>query len=126
MTRLWKSIWRAKTPPKLKVFLCECGLQALPTNHLLHGRGMNVLFCSNAQEDIQHLFWECQITNQFWVSILSSYFFFDEKESAPRVHPSIVSHLREKDSSSTQTVHRWETREKLAQGPSSEAITGIR
>ncbi|XP_056690367.1 uncharacterized protein [Spinacia oleracea] len=69
----WSCIWKARCPPKLKIFLWLILWGRLPTASHLSSRQIipngNCQFCPNTQEDMVHLFLNCPRATEFWSNI---------------------------------------------------------
>ena len=61
---LWKSIWKAKTTPKLRHFRWRILSGALAVKERLRSRGINIdttcSSCRNGREDINHVLFQCR------------------------------------------------------------------
>lgn len=76
MSEQWEWIWKTKVPPKIKLFLLKITHKVVPTKSFLAHRGMNLdlkcLWCDLEVEDLDHLFWRCNLESTLW-SIISSW-----------------------------------------------------
>ena len=70
---LWKSIWAARVPAKVKTFLWRACHDSLPTKSGLYRRKVvphpYCENCSNQMEDEIHALWSCSIVSSVWNSI---------------------------------------------------------
>ena len=61
--RVWKLIWKIKTPQKICIFVWKLLLEGLPTRQLLRNRGIMDIglcpFCNCEEESTTHLFLLC-------------------------------------------------------------------
>lgn len=68
--QLWKSIWKAKTTPKLRHFLWRILSGALAVKERLRSRGINIdatcSSCGNGREDINHVLFQCRFARDVW------------------------------------------------------------
>jgi ribonuclease HI len=64
-SKLWKEIWRAPVPNKIKNFMWRLAKNILPTRANLHKKGIHLdlicPLCSREEESSQHLFLKCDI-----------------------------------------------------------------
>jgi ribonuclease HI len=62
---LWKEIWKAPLPNKIKNFMCRLGRNIIPTRVNLQKKGISLdtsrPLCHNAPENAQHLFMHCNL-----------------------------------------------------------------
>lgn len=60
---IWQLIWKAPTPPKVKILLWKMQWDAIPTGKFLHKRMPHVSplcqCCLSDIESITHIFWDC-------------------------------------------------------------------
>ncbi|XP_045789329.1 uncharacterized protein LOC123884299 [Trifolium pratense] len=67
---LWREIWRAPVPNRVRNFLWRLGKNILPTRANLSRKGVQVENlcpqCNNAPETIDHLFLHCQLAQLTW------------------------------------------------------------
>lgn len=69
---VWNSIWSAKVPPKIRIFLWKLESNSIPTLLLLSQRiqnfnlGSMCPWCRAAEESVKHLFWDCSIAKWAW------------------------------------------------------------
>ncbi|KAL0341640.1 UNVERIFIED_CONTAM: hypothetical protein Scaly_1826600 [Sesamum calycinum] len=65
---LWKTIWKANVPGKIRIFIWKLAKNALPTGmnlqKELRSEGWGCPFCGSEQEDIEHAFLWCSIVRQ--------------------------------------------------------------
>uniref|UniRef100_A0A2N9J5Z6 RNase H type-1 domain-containing protein n=1 Tax=Fagus sylvatica TaxID=28930 RepID=A0A2N9J5Z6_FAGSY len=70
---LWKTIWAAQVPAKIKTFLWRACQESLPTKYGLYRRRVVphpfCEDCSNQVEDGLHALWSCPILSQSWNQI---------------------------------------------------------
>jgi ribonuclease HI len=63
--RLWKEIWKAPVPNKIKNFMWRLAKNILPTRGNLLKKGITLdtscPLCHNSEENVQHLFMQCNI-----------------------------------------------------------------
>ncbi|KAF3583564.1 hypothetical protein F2Q69_00029332 [Brassica cretica] len=68
--KLWSSIWKVKSPPKIKHFIWRSLTVALAVKERLQTRGIPIdatcLGCDAASESICHLLFHCDKTRQTW------------------------------------------------------------
>ena len=69
---LWKKIWRARVPVKIRSFLWRACHESLPTKLGLYKRKVTPTpfcdLCRDHYEDGLHALWKCPIVNQTWES----------------------------------------------------------
>ena len=68
---IYKKIWKLKIPPRASVFCWRLLKNRLPTKDNLLRRNINIQdqncpLCGNAQEDVGHLFFNCNLTKGLW------------------------------------------------------------
>ncbi|KAL0282834.1 UNVERIFIED_CONTAM: putative mitochondrial protein [Sesamum angustifolium] len=67
---LWKTIWKANVPGKIRIFIWKLAKNALPTcmnlRKKLRADGWGCPFCGSEQEDIEHAFLRCSFVRQIW------------------------------------------------------------
>lgn len=67
---IWNRIWKAKVPPKIAIFLWKLQREIVPTRKFLSERIATVpttcLWCNEAVESINHLFWKCTLASEAW------------------------------------------------------------
>ncbi|KAL0406440.1 UNVERIFIED_CONTAM: putative mitochondrial protein [Sesamum latifolium] len=70
LPRIWKIIWKANVPPKVRLFAWKLANKALPSGTTLENR-MKILqppcsFCGASSENFAHVFVQCHIARQAW------------------------------------------------------------
>lgn len=67
--KVFRKIWQAKVPNKIKIFLWTLLYDRLPTSHSLHFKGLNIephcTHCNQQVEDFTHIFFRCPIAKTF-------------------------------------------------------------
>ncbi|KAM1258231.1 hypothetical protein EV1_037460 [Malus domestica] len=76
---LWKAIWRAKVPEKVKICVWRCCLNAVPTPSNLKKKKVlmeiSCIFCRGDEETIKHLLRDCPRSvaviaeQKFWIGL---------------------------------------------------------
>lgn len=63
LKHMWRALWRASVPEKVKICVWRCCLNALPTKENLRKRKMianaTCPFCDGETESVEHAFLEC-------------------------------------------------------------------
>ncbi|CAL1406979.1 unnamed protein product [Linum trigynum] len=67
---LWKTVWGAPVPPKLRYFIWQMVRVVLPTGEALSSRGVGGLepcpVCGEEGESLEHLFFRCRVAVELW------------------------------------------------------------
>lgn len=73
---IFKVVWKSQCTPRVKFFVWLILVDRLNTKSMLQRTNLNIqddincVMCSNGQEEtIDHLFFECPFTKEFWASI---------------------------------------------------------
>ena len=89
---LWKRIWGARVPAKIKSFLWRACHEALPTKVGLYKRKVIPTpfcdLCREQSEDGFHALWACPVVSQIWDSVPE---FSDLRKSAPMSFSNLAS-----------------------------------
>uniref|UniRef100_A0A2N9GD20 RNase H type-1 domain-containing protein n=1 Tax=Fagus sylvatica TaxID=28930 RepID=A0A2N9GD20_FAGSY len=91
---LWKRIWGARVPAKVKSFLWRACHDALPTNSGIFKRKViptpHCSLCRNQCEDSTHALWACPVVSQAWTVAPE---FFDLRKTEPMPFSVLVSQV---------------------------------
>ena len=91
---LWKRIWGARVPAKVKTFLWRACHDALPTNSSLFRRKViptpHCSLCRNQWEDSTHALWACPVVSQAWTVAPE---FSDLRKTDPMPFRDLVSQV---------------------------------
>ena len=67
----WDALWNLKIPPRIKIFLWQCGHKRLSTLALLKHCSINIgsscQWCWLDEEDQEHLFFRCSLEKIGWL-----------------------------------------------------------
>ncbi|XP_062021093.1 uncharacterized protein LOC133737577 [Rosa rugosa] len=70
--KYWKSLWKARLPPKVRTFVWRLHRGIVPTRAALAKKYVPVdtrcAFCDSFMEDDLHLFKNCKVVEEFWLS----------------------------------------------------------
>ena len=66
----WRKLWSIKAPPKVLAFLWKVKRRVLPTGDFLNRRINSIQkscgWCGAVKEDIDHIFWHCDLAQMGW------------------------------------------------------------
>ena len=72
--QVWKSIWKIRTPNKIRHFIWRAARDSLPTKQNLRARHLPVEetceLCGDHQESLMHSIWLCEHAQAVWKSEL--------------------------------------------------------
>ena len=72
--QVWKSIWKIRTPNKIRHFIWRAARDSLPTKQNLKARHLPVEetceLCGDSQESLMHSIWLCEHAQSVWKSEL--------------------------------------------------------
>ena len=70
---LWKDLWKARLPERLKMFLWRIGANVIPTKVNLQRKMQHIdpvcTFCNNEDESSTHVFLDCQFARALWAVV---------------------------------------------------------
>lgn len=72
--RCWEGLWNSKVYPRAKICVWKILNNILPTSPNLQRLGIDsnplCVLCRKYQESSNHLFWDCKVSKQIWLSFI--------------------------------------------------------